>query len=192
MKKMYAILQLLCGISAMLAGFPMAEAAITKDKELRECLQRAWGIDPYTTDYILKKFSPLLEDATYHSIIDEFIEKSNALNLDFSSYKALSLPPAEDGIFQAPKQHLVVFENPWVRILYGSSLPGEHENFHLHAWKSLMVVLEPTTYEIGYVGGSLEISAWPRGVYELAGGEYYSCTNVGDTADECLRFEIKE
>lgn len=168
-----------------------AENVVLKSKELIDCLHKAWNIDLPTSHYILKKFGSILEDATYHSIIDEFICESVALGLDFSGDKIVRPLAHDDGVIQAPAQHVVLFENPWIRVLWGSSQPGEHEKLHFHAWKSVMVIVEPTTYEITYSNGSVETSYWLRGVYVLGVEDPYSCTNIGACADACLRFEVK-
>lgn len=161
------------------------------DQRLTDCLNKNWSVDPHTTVYIRNKFQSLIENSNFHPIIEDFIAKSQSLNIDFSPNRGIFPLPCEDGILKAPKQHLVVFENPYIRILLDSTLPGEYEDFHVHAWKSLMVVIEPTTYKIDYLNGVSETGFWPVGVYELPAGEHYACTNVGDTVDLCLRFEIK-
>ncbi|HEV2601769.1 MAG TPA: hypothetical protein VGT41_05775 [Candidatus Babeliales bacterium] len=192
MKYIYIVSLWLLTFSDILPGAQNVESVTLKSKELGECLENIWRVDHCTTNYLLKLFGFLLENPNNHPIIDDFIIQSKNLNLDFSSYRPLSPLSNEDGVFQAPKQHLVVFENPWIRILWGSSQPGECEKLHTHTWKSLMVIVEPTTYEIIYAHGIVEKGYWPRGVYVLDVEAPYSCTNVGDTADVCLRFEIKE
>ncbi len=153
---------------------------------LEECLQRCWSVDPRTASYISKKCEKLDK-----SVIEDFIRISEAQKIDFTAEKKLTALPKDDGIYQSPEEHLVLFENPFVRIFYGSTAPQKREPFHLHQWKSVMLVLQSTTYEMEYKDGSKEIGNWPMGAYELPAGEYYACTNIGAHADECLRFEIK-
>lgn len=160
--------------------------------ELEECLQVYWGVDRHTSDYIRNKLRPLLDNTDHHPTIKEFIALSKKQNIDFSINKKISPLPDEDGIYKSPKEHLVVFENPYRRILWGSTEPGAREPFHVHAWKSIMLIIKPTTFEIEYPNGAKETTFYPIGVFELPANERYACTNVGKTADESLRFEIKE
>lgn len=158
---------------------------------LEQCLLFTWGVDPHTANYITHKFKPLLENVTYHPVIEDFISLSKKQKINFSIDKKIQPLPTEDGIFQSPKEHLVVFENPYLRILWGSTQPGAREPFHVHEWKSIMVVIKPTTYEIEYPNGSKETTTYSIGAFELPGGERYACTNLGQFSDESLRFEIK-
>lgn len=164
----------------------------TLSGELEQCLSENWGVDQHTNAYIREKLKPLLQDASYQPVVQKFISLSQKQKIDFSIDKKLKKLSPEDGILKAPDEHLVVFESPYVRILWGSTLPGKRENLHTHAWKSLMVIIEPTTYEIEYSNGKKEIENYPVGVYELPAGERYSCTNLGKIADASLRFEIKD
>lgn len=167
-----------------------ADGVKAKRQELHRCLCKCWGIDPHTAVFIERKVKVLLDDTVQHAILDNFIEKSKKLNINFSAEKKLTPLPAEDGVLRSPKQHLVIFESPYVRVLWGSTLPGEVEPLHIHAWPSLIVIIKPTVYKIDYANGTSEIGNWPIGVYDLP-IEHYSCTNIGPEADECLRFEIK-
>jgi len=164
-----------------------------KDQELKNCLQEQWGVDSRTADYIYAKMGPILNNMLYHAVIDDFITKSGCItqSINYTCSKEIAPVHPQDGLLQAPKQHIIVFENPWVRILWGSTEPGEHENFHVHAWKSLMLVIKATTFKITHAHGGVEVGDWPIGVYELPEMEHYACTNIGSTADKCLRFEIK-
>ncbi len=177
----------LCMISFSCKGL----ACETKGMELRQCLEESWGVDRHTAAYIIKRFDPLLHYAAFHPVIDDFIEKSSRVIIDFSSAKEIQPLPPDDGVVRAPQQHLVVFENPYVRILWGSTQPGEREPFHVHAWRSLLVVLQPTTFTIEYPDGSMDVWKGEVGVFELPANERYACTNSGNSPDEILRFEIK-
>ncbi|MBA3722625.1 MAG: hypothetical protein H0W88_09520 [Parachlamydiaceae bacterium] len=167
------------------------EVLLTKAQQLEESLIEYWGVDKYTAGYIRNKMTPILENTEYHSIIDDFVEKSKNLHIDFSSIKKIPVIHPEDGIYKSPEQHVVLFENPYVRIFLSSTKPGVREPFHMHAWKSLMVIIKPTTYEIETMDGLVTTGYWPTGVYELPPEEYYACTNIGNNEDECLRFEVK-
>lgn len=166
-------------------------AITAKAQEVKHCLEECWGVDPHTSAYIRHRLYPLIENPD-QSLIDDFINQSKALQIDFSLFKEIKRLPDEDGIYQAPKQHLVIFENPYVRILWGSTEPGEYEPLHVHAWKSLMVIIEPTTFEISYPDGTAEVGFWPVGVYALPAMERYACKNIGVQADQCIRFEVKD
>lgn len=161
-------------------------------KELERCLSDVWGVDQNTNAYIRNKLKPLLQDTRYHSTVQEFIALSKKQEIDFPIDKKIKQLPPDDGILKAPEEHLVVFENPYVRILWGSTAPGKREKFHEHAWKSVMLIIRPTTYEIEYPNGKKETIDYPIGVFELPAGERYACTNLGKSEDASLRFEIKD
>lgn len=162
------------------------------EKELLQCLQTNWSVDLHSTAYIGNKLKPLLDNTAYHSVIKNFIALSKKQNIHFNIDRPIKSLPPEDGIFKAPKEHVVIFENPYVRILWGSTEPGAREDFHEHQWKSVMLIISPTTYEIEYPDGKKETIDYPIGVFELPAGERYACTNLGKTADASLRFEIKD
>lgn len=165
---------------------------IKQEQELDECLKNCWGIDHHSSAYILYKFKPLLENSKYHSVIKDFIALSKKQNINFSIDKKIQPLPSEDGIYQSPKEHVVLFENPYLRILWSTTEPGAREPLHVHAWKSVVVVIKPTTYEIEWKNGLKETATYDIGAFELPAGEHYACTNLGKFADECLRFEVKD
>ena len=158
-----------------------------KGSGLEHCLMKCWGVDQHTAVFIQNKLKTVDQE-----LLDAFIEKSQNLNIDFSPSKQLVPLIPEDGVIQATKQHLIVFESPYVRILWGSTLPGEREPFHKHGWKSLMLIVQATTFKIEYPDGTIEVGDWPVGLYELPANETYSCTNIGTLPDQILRFEIKD
>lgn len=169
--------------------FAPAHAVVDSGRaqQLEQCLAEVWGLDKNTIDYLTKKFS-----AVQDLIIDDFIAKSKNLNIDFSVVRDVQPLLAEDAILCAPKHHFIIFENLYVRILWGSTSAGEREPFHVHPWKSLLVVLKPSVYEIEYDDGHCEQWNGQIGVYELPANERYSCTNIGEATDEMIRFEVKE
>lgn len=180
---------------AMLGLFFIFCSSIYADEnkgfELSNCLTRYWGVDHYTAAFISKQCYPLIENEEYHVIIDDFIERSQKLQIDFSPNKIVTPLPDNDGIYQAPKQHTVIFESPYVRILAGATQPGEYEPLHIHTWKSIMVVIQGTKFEVEYADGMVEIMDIPIGVYDLPAGEHYSCTNIGTQPEKSFRFEVK-
>ena len=103
--------------------------------KLQECLQENWGVDKWTTAFLCQRFKPFLEDKNYHHLIDEFIDKSAALNIQFPMDKQLTCLSSDDGVIQATKFHPVVYETPYVRVMAGCANPGEREPFHTHLGK---------------------------------------------------------
>lgn len=162
------------------------------EKELEQCLSVNWGIDPHTTAFIVNKFKPLIQNKRNHAVIKDFITLSKKQNITFPVDKKIASIHPEDGLIKAPKEHFVIFESPYARVLFGSTASGARENFHEHPWKSIMVILIPTTYKIEYPNGKEEITDYPIGAFELPPGERYACTNLGKIADASLRFEIKD
>lgn len=159
--------------------------------DLEQCLQTVWGIDPQSVAYISSKFKSLFDNPKNHSVIQDFIKLSRGQNIKFPIDKKIQPLPHDDGIYKSPEEHLIVFENPYIRVLWGSTKPGVREQFHVHEWKSVMVIIKPTTYEIEYPNGSKETITYSIGAFELPAKEKYACTNLGQHADESLRFEIK-
>lgn len=168
---------------ALLIPFIGVQAEPSK---LKECLEVCWGVDAHTTAYILCHFN------FGEELIDDFVNKSEKLNIQFSPDKKLTHLSCNDGVIQATKFHPVVFETPYVRILAGCAEPGEREPLHTHIWKSLLVVFEPAAYFIEYGNGSTEFLSLSPGVYELPPEDLYACTNIGTSKENCLRFEVKE
>ncbi len=157
------------------------------------CLQDCYRLDQKSIAVIMCKLNPLLEDVNEHSIIHDFIEKSNALNIQFSEKIPEATPPPDDAVSRAPKWHEVLFESPYVRVLWADSMPGDKEPFHTHHWKSIMVIIQAGEYEIKNSDGSIESGLWPIGVYELPAETSPSAyTNIGKSEFRALRFEIKE
>ena len=161
-----------------------------KADEFKNCLDKYWGVDSHTAAFIANKFKPLLENQP--QIIDEFIQKSSKLNIDFSLDKKVYPLHAKDGVICSPKEHLVVFESPYVRIFMSSTVPGETEPFHIHPWKSIAVVVQPADFSVEYANGETVIWNGAVGIYELPANDHYTCTNIGLTADRIFRFEIKD
>jgi hypothetical protein len=155
-------------------------------KNLEECLESCWGVDPRTTKFISAYFAGA-DDA----LVDDFINKSEAQEIDFSPDKELAILPPDDGVIAATKFHPIVFESPYVRILAGNGEMGDCEPMHSHRWPSLMVYFEPADYEITYLDGTMESLPTPPGVYELAPEQPYGCRKLDQGKEKCLRFEVK-
>lgn len=160
--------------------------------KLQDCLKETWGVDRHTAAFLCQYFNRFLENEDFYSLIDDFIDKSVELNIQFPLDKKLSHLPPHDGVIQATKFHPVVYETPYIRIMAGSAAPGEREPFHTHIWKSLLVVFEEASYYVEYVNGSTEFLGLQPGIYELPPEDLYACTNVGEKRENCLRFEVKE
>lgn len=141
----------------------------------------------------MKKLNPLIENIHNHDVVEEFIKKSKELNIQFGAKKAEPTLPLDDAVSQAPKWHEILFESPYVRILWGDSMPGDEEPLHTHHWKSLMVIIQAGEYEIKDPEGYTQSGLWPIGVYELpAETSPLAYTNIGNSEFKALRFEIKE
>jgi len=160
--------------------------------KLQECLKECWGVDPHTTAFLCQYFKPFFDNTNYHNLIEDFLNKSVKLNIQFPLDKKLIYLPFYDGVIQATKFHPVVYETPYVRIMAGCAAPEEREPFHTHIWKSLLVVFEEASYYVEYANGSSEFLNLRPGIYELPPEDLYACTNVGKNKENCLRFEVKE
>jgi hypothetical protein len=56
-------------------------------------------------------------------------------------------PDNLDAVSAAPKNHKVVLENEYVRVLDVTVLPGEHENLHAHCRRSVMYLMYEGIYK---------------------------------------------
>lgn len=177
-------------ISGLLESVEYQEFEEAKRSALERCLEECWSVDRHTTSFIRKIFESMHDQSVFCALVDDFINKSTKLNIQFSYDKTLRALSEDDGVIKSTKQHIIVFENPYVRILAGAAASGEYEPLHTHAWKSIMVIFEEASYMIEYSNGTQEKITLPVGVYELP-PESYACTNLG-TAEKCLRFEVKE
>lgn len=171
----------------------VSENAISqKTIQLNQCLQNCWGVDPQTTRFLHKYFKAPLENSEGHVLIDDFISKSEKLNIEFPLDKELPSLPHDDGVILATKFHPVVFESPFVRIMAGCAEPGEREPFHTHCWKSLIIIFDESKYFVEYANGTSELLVLQPGVYVLPPEDMYACTNLGTKKENCLRLEVKD
>lgn len=161
-------------------------------RKLKNCFETCWSIDSNTASYLGNYFKSNLDSAEGRLLIEDFIQKSQALQIQFPLDKKLADLSLDDGVIQATKFHPVVFENPYVRIMAGCAEPGEREPFHTHVWKSLLVVFEEAEYFVEYAKGKSEYLHLKPGVYELPPEDLYACTNIGRKKENCLRFEVKD
>lgn len=160
--------------------------------KLQDCLRNCWGVDQHTTAYLCQYFEPFLKSKNADFLIEDFIKKSVRLEIQFPLHKKLISLSPDDGIIQATKFHLIVYETPYVRILAGSANSGEREPFHTHAWRSLLVVFEDAAYDVEYANGTHEFLNLQPGIYEIPPEDLYACTNIGMKKENCLRFEVKD
>ncbi len=162
-----------------------------KAQEVENCLLQCYHVDPQSIELIQSKLIPLIYDLTKHTTLDDFITKSNNLDILFSSPSFIELP-FNDAVIKAPQWHEVLFESPHIRILWGVTRPNEPEPFHMHHWKSLMLITQGASFEIENADGSKESGDWPVGVYELPPDTQPSAyLNIGTSEFKALRFEIK-
>jgi hypothetical protein len=183
-------------LSLVLLGYLSAESLDQKNPheiKLLNCLQEEWGVEANTAVFIIQYFKPFFEENKHQGpIIEDFIDKTKRLNIQFPLDKKITALPDHDGVIQATKYHPVVYETPFVRILAGCAEPGEREPFHTHIWRSLLVVFEESHYFVEYADGSLEYLNLLPGTYELPPENLYACTNIGKNKENCLRFEVKD
>ena len=175
------------------ANAHLQERVIFEKKQAFDAaLEKYWGLDHHTVAFLRRYFNPFLETKAFHPLIDDFIAKLHAFQIRFPSTKKLIPFPLEDGVIAARSFHTVIFENPYVRLLAGQAEPGERDPFHLHAWKSLLVVFEKAAYWIEYADGTSEHVVLNPDVYEHPPEGPYTCTKEGTTWKNCLRFEVKD
>jgi hypothetical protein len=162
-----------------------------KSHTLKACLRDHYHIDESSMAPIMLKLKELIDSPNGYHVIDDFIEKSALLDIQFvEGYDVLG---SDDGVLRAPEWHEVLFESPSVRVLWGESMPGDTEPPHTHYWRSLMLITSSGTFEINNADGSAERDVWPIGVYALPPETSPSSyTNIGSTAFRALRFEIKK
>ena len=69
--KSLCLIILACVCMPALSQFSQINQNLSKELEI--CLKNNWGIDNYTSTFILKQFKPLLDNPSHHGIIKEFI-----------------------------------------------------------------------------------------------------------------------
>ena len=155
-----------------------------KEFQIEQCLLEDYRVDRIALPQILEKFSPLLENDTYRSILDEFLEESKKLNI----YSELS--ESSEDFF--PSYHSVLFENARLRISWAVTKSGEQEPFQKHPWKTLMVIIRPSQFHSLREDGISYEDNWPIGTYLLEPSlDLLACKNIGADEYNGLIFEIK-
>lgn len=159
---------------------------------LFDCLQECYGVDGATADCIIDKLSPLFEYGDYNEVISNFIEQSYALNL-------FAYCPVEvegeicDALQKFPSCHTVLFDSPYVRILWAHTRSGEQEPPQVHPWKSMMIIVQPSQFSSQNCDGTFFEDDWPVGLYLLDPWMFPSaCKNIGFADYMGLVFEIKQ
>lgn len=156
----------------------------TRESQIEQCLLEDYRVDRITLPQILEKFSPLLENDTYGSILDEFFEESKKLNI----YSELSEPSEDFSL----SYHSVLFENARLRVSWAVTESGEQEPFQKHPWKTLMVIIRPSQFHSLREDGTSYEDNWPIGTYLLEPSlDLLSCKNIGSYEYNGLIFEIK-
>lgn len=160
--------------------------------EIKTCLTISYGVDELSLENILSKIEPHMDDVEFQKVLTDFIKKSGKLNIQFEEEPSNTELVSNDGVLVAPEWHEILFESPFVRILWQHSKPLDWEPFHRHQWRSIMLILQGAEFEIENLDGIKMRGFWPMGVYELppdAAPEAY--TNLGPCDFLMLRFEIK-
>lgn len=160
--------------------------------ELEQCLISCYGVDEGHLESVLDKFKPYSDSEEFQTAAKEFIAKSNALNIPFDQAPPQYTLLPDDAVLAACAWHKILFESPYVRILWTCSEKGDQEPFHIHQWKSLLFILQGAEYDIENKDGTHEIGFWPIGVYDLPPDTQSSgYVNLGPDGFDSLRFEIK-
>lgn len=175
---------LVCAIF-LITNFGFAQEGCT----LKECLMECYNLDANAAKTVLSKFIPLIQ---HPDVAEEFIQLSQSLQIDFSANPPSQNLVQDDAVTVAPEFHEVLFESPFVRILWGVTKPGESEPFHTHQWRHIMVILSEAKFQMEYADGTVEIDTFPIGVYDLPAESASSAyTNIGDSVYKSVIFEIK-
>ena len=175
-------------LSTIFLSSPLFANAVDRENskrlQLEKCLLEEYQIDLIAIPQILEKFSPLLENDAYTSVIDAFLCESKKLNI-YSGF------PDRSESF-ASSYHSVLFENSHLRVSWAVTQSGEQEPFQRHPWKTLMIVIRPSQFHSQREDGSSYQDNWPIGSYLLdSSAELLSCKNIGSTEYNGLVFEIK-
>jgi hypothetical protein len=174
----------------VLIGVSMNAHEITH--RLHDCLEHDYALNKESIAAITQELLPLLEQEQYSPLLDEFIALSKKYMSKPRSKTTLDPLPEDDAVMAAPDYHYIIGENDRVRVLYAVSKHGDTEPSHRHYWKSILINLAPSIFEIEYADGGKDTDHDPIGVYELpADTQAASYKNVGDESS-FLRFEIKD
>lgn len=174
-------------------GFCDKQLALEKYIKMKHSLMTCYRVDETNAENILIRFIPYLDNLEIQNAIEDFISLSYKFNIDFHNIpKATTLLP-NDAVLVAPQYHEILFESPFVRILWASSQPGEVEPFHLHQWKGLLFMIQSPEFSIEYADGTHENGTWPIGVYDTPpDAQPAQYTNLGPCNYTALKIEIKE
>lgn len=187
-------------VFCLLLGSINAEQKFTSDQQeietitsFADCLSTCYQINQSAVDIILSKVMPELPNPKLSASLNDFIKLSKSLNIAFLKNPPLSSLLPEDAILKAPKWHEVLFDSPYIRVLWALTKPGEFEPFHTHQWRHIMLIIEGAEFKMEESNGSIVVDTFPIGVYDLPPEKTSSAyTNVGNTNFKALVFEIKE
>ena len=156
------------------------------------CLIDCYGLDQKISHLVLSKIRSNLHQDLTDSILTDFIKKSKSFTSNITKAPLTPLD-SRDALIQAPNFHELVFENDHYRILCVEVIPGMRVPFHLHQWKSLMIVLQAAPLEAMDKNGTIELDNEKAGVYEIEEGrESLSYLNFGNAPFIALSFEKKK
>ncbi len=158
----------------------------------KECLMDAFRVSEPCADEIVSRLRPFSGDSQFNQALAQLIEKSNQLNLPFLEGFVPQKPVSEDAVTVAPETHEVLFESPFIRILYTELQPGDKVVPHIHQWDSLLFIISGSTFAMES-GDTCEQESWPCGVYELSGDMTPAgFVNLGSSPYIALNIEIKK
>ena len=164
-------------------------------KQLEDCLANCYHIPYESVALIMTKFIPLLQDRLRHTLISDFVAKSEKLNI-IPSHNPVFTRGAlleNDAVLKAPEWHELLYESAEIRVLWGVTRPGAHEPFHMHHWKRIMVIVQGARFKVEDADGTVEVAYWPAGVYEIPADSQPAAYANNDECDfMALSFEIKE
>jgi hypothetical protein len=166
--------------------------AVDLSARIKDCLMSSYRLDQEQSEGILRLFQPWIENQNHHAMLENFIDLS-VLNLKNKSVSVLNKQalPSDDAVVAATDYHEVLGENRYVRVLYGDVNPGDQEPMHRHYWPSILVMLDPGSFEIDYADGSREIWHDSAGIFELPpDSQAAAYKNIGAKC-RFLRFEFK-
>jgi mannose-6-phosphate isomerase-like protein (cupin superfamily) len=107
------------------------------------------------------------------------------------------IPDELDALVAAPKHHILLFENEFVRVLDTNVPPGETVPLHTHCWPSTLYILSWSDFVRRDREGNIVVDS--RNVSKLAPGSTvwsealaaHTLENVGETELRVISVEMK-
>jgi len=158
---------------------------------LKSTLTQIYKLDEAACALIADKLSVMEA-----SPIEAFIRASTTLSLTPVSQQCNATVYPLDALLTAPKTHLLLFENDYVRILEARIEPGESVPIHTHQWDSIYCIIQGSHFRGVDRSGNVIEEVWNAGVEQWKGDTpdsiLYAYTNIGPQTFLALAFEIKK